>query len=146
MHLHYALAFVMAGTSAVTLGHAGDSPGCLALTQLVPQGHALTHDVLLDAPCPPGASAVQRLHYDSDAHLVRAPRDLMAGDFVVSVPKSYLAHTRQGDALAVAYRHGSITITRYGTAMTDSAYGRSVVLRTSDGAVITAKAEQVVSP
>lgn len=88
-------------------------------------------------PCPSDMSQITRLHYDSEAKVARAPRDLAAGTIVQAIPHAYLARARRGDAIAVVQRAGSITISQKATVLTDTVEGHPLWVRTTDGRVLT---------
>jgi flagella basal body P-ring formation protein FlgA len=106
---------------------------CLKLTRPVDKGGALAKDGLEVTPCP---EAIVAVLYDGKSHLVRAARDMSAGEVIAAVPTQRMAMAVRGQPVRIQHRIGAISVTRLGTALSDAPPGGSVIALTADGQVI----------
>lgn len=106
---------------------------CLQLTRAVAQGEALSMNALEPAACP---DAVAHVLYDRDARLVRAPRDMAAGEAIAAVPPQRMAIAVRGQPVRIRHRIGAVSVTRQGTALVDVPPGEQIVAMTTDGQLI----------
>jgi flagella basal body P-ring formation protein FlgA len=112
---------------------------CMELTHELSRGEAISVDGVRPVACPKDHRA-QRAHYDLNARLARAPRDLVRGDILDGIAQQRLARVRQGEDVATVVQTGAITVTRTGTALADTAPGRPVILATGNREIIAAPA------
>ena len=112
---------------------------CLRLTRAVAKGDALARDGLAPADC---AEQPSRVLYDGQAHLVRAARDMAAGEIIAAVPLQRLALAVRGQSVRIRHRVGAVSVTREGTALVDAAPGRPVTAVTADGKLISGLPQQ----
>jgi len=95
------------------------SPSCVTVLADLPVGASPSADQVRPARCPDdGAAHVWR--YDADSHVVRAARDIAAGEIVQLPPLSRLAAVHRGGRVFDTVQVGAVTVTRAGTVLADA--------------------------
>ncbi|MBN3815126.1 hypothetical protein G3N57_00210 [Paraburkholderia sp. Se-20369] len=102
----------------------------IVLTDLL-AATAVSADQLRSAPCP-DSGARQAWRYDPDSHVVRAVRDMTAGEIVLLPTASRLATVRRGEHVRQTVRVGAVTIVQSGTALTDAGLNRTASVLTGN--------------
>ncbi|VWD46937.1 hypothetical protein BCO18430_07177 [Burkholderia contaminans] len=94
-------------------------PSCVALLADLPVDTSPSAGQIRSARCPDDG-AVRVWRYDADSHVVRAARDIVAGEVVQLPPSSRLAVVHRGGRVFDTVQVGAVTVTRSGTALADA--------------------------
>jgi len=106
--------------------------GCVEVVRPLERGVYPTSRDLLTAVCK-GPAAERVFSYDPTNRVVRAARDLAAGEVVAAPPLSLLAGIRPGDEIAIEAHVGPVIVQRSVRAVRPARVGRPVTVRAADG-------------
>ena len=112
---------------------------CARLERPVAAGAVPAEQDLTPAACGAEPSLDHTLRYDTRIGMVRAARDLKAGETVISPPAFALAQVTAGQRLHVRAQVGSVTVQRDVEAVRTARAGPRLFVRTADGAVFSAR-------
>lgn len=128
---------VLAAALAPAPSAASGAPAraCVRLTAPLAIGAYPTPAELTPAAC--GNMPLAALRYDRRSGVVRADRDLKAGDILLGPPASAVAGVTPGQALLLEATVGPVTVQRRLVAVQAARPGQAVFARTEDGHVIS---------
>jgi len=118
---------------------AAATTACARLERPVAAGAVPGEQDLVPTACGAEPAPAHTLRYDTRLGMVRAARDLKAGETVISPPTFALAQVTAGQRLHVRAQVGSVTIQRDVEAVRTARAGPRLFVRTADGAVFSAR-------
>ena len=127
-----ALISLLAAAGAPPVPAASETRMCMRVEKPLAAGDYPGTDDLSVAGCgaePPKAG----FRYDPVSRLVRASRDLEAGDLVPAVSPELLAGVRPGQRIMLSTKIGAVTVHRQVEAVLAAPAGRPVFVRAGDG-------------
>lgn len=125
----------MIGLLALSIAAGSAETACIRLDKPLAAGAAITPDAATPIMC--AKESAVPAGYDYRHGVVRTTRSLPAGALVLRPPAHLMADVNSGDALALTVRVGSVEVRRAATALTPGVLGKSLAVRTVEGATVT---------
>lgn len=109
---------------------------CLQAVAAIAAGAVPARADFGEVACPTDPAGA--LRYDPRARVMRAIRDIAAGETIAPVPAGMLPDIRPGDPLFLIAHVGTATVEREVTATQPGRRGQPIFVRTADGRVLRA--------
>ena len=121
---------------AATMGRTGRA--CFALRHNLAAGGYVTEDTVSVVPCQPTVPVSLSLRFDPAVGATRADAPLDAGVYLGPLALRHGGIVEQGSSLTLAIAAGPVRIERHVGAMQPARSGRSLFVRTAEGAILAA--------